>query len=95
MADGTFNMVRDPMKQCWTASAHLGDDNGENVRAVPLAHAIMSRKKKEYYTAVLKALKTACPDNAMEGAHNRWNSQNQERVNLNLYELIHFLHSEA
>ena len=60
--DGTFKVVKKPFTQLFGIHGFLKDDDGNCVKQVPLAFALMSRMEKLDYVAVFKAFKELAPN---------------------------------
>ena len=59
--DATFKVVRQPFSQLFSFHSFLGDANNENVKQVPLAFIMMSRRPKRDYKALFKHMKEIIP----------------------------------
>ena len=59
--DATFKVVRQLVSQLFSFHSFLGDANNENVKQVPLAFIMISRRRKRDYTAVFKHMKEIIP----------------------------------
>ncbi|XP_070568671.1 uncharacterized protein [Ptychodera flava] len=60
--DGTFKVVREPFYQLFSIHAFLGDDRMEEVKQVPIAFVMMSRRRKRDYKAIFQVVKDLVPD---------------------------------
>ena len=61
--DGTFKIVSKPFTQMFSISAFVKGPQG-NTRQIPLAYALMSRRRRQDYKKVLNAIKSALPNRA-------------------------------
>ena len=59
--DGTFRIVRKPFEQLFGIHAFVKGDES-NVKQVPLAFVLMTRRTKKDYKKILKALRKVLPD---------------------------------
>ena len=60
--DGTFRVVKQPFMQLFSFHGFLLDDEDQEVKQVPLAFALMSRRRKSDYVAVFNAVKELAPN---------------------------------
>ena len=57
-----FKVVKEPFMQLFSVHGFLVDDDGKEVKQVPLVYALMSRRRKRDYVAVFKAIKDMAPN---------------------------------
>ena len=59
--DGTFKVVKAPFKQLFSFHTFLGNEEGNNIKQVPLTFVLMSSKKKMDYVVVFQKVKDLVP----------------------------------